>query len=150
VRSAFFETFDPESAVIRAENMSRIRATSTTDLSWEMTRLLTLVIFEDYAIGGPYIMTGDPQQLGTLNQADRSKQYTRADAGELLKSLNEAWTKIRLLEVASAKKDVLIGGLYKKLRKYRMGYTAMVSIITGLAWEGVRALLPIALAWFRP
>lgn len=145
MRFALFEIF-----VVRAENMSQVRAGSTMKLSWEMTRLLSLVMYEDYDLFPVrFPVMNDPVKLGTLNQTDRSKQYTRADAGELLKSLNEAWTKIRLLESSSAKKDALIGELYKKLRRYRTGYTALVSIITGVAWEGLRALVPIALAWFK-
>lgn len=33
--------------------MSLVRASSSTTLSWEMTRLLALVIFEGVEIGGP-------------------------------------------------------------------------------------------------
>lgn len=91
----------------------------------------------------------DPKRIGTYNQIDRSKQYTRADNGELLRSLNEAWSKIRSLEATNLRKDAVIAELHSKVRRYRTGYTVFVSIITGLAWEGLRALVPIAVRIFR-
>lgn len=91
----------------------------------------------------------DPRRIGTYNQIDRSKQYTRADAPELLRSLNEAWSKIRALEAASLKKDAVIAEMRRKVTSYRIRYTTLVAIITGLAWEGVRALVPIALKFFQ-
>ncbi len=86
-------------------------------------------------------------RVGTANKIDRSNQYTRADANELLRSLNTAWTKIRTLEVASLNKDAKIIDLQAKVRRYRVGYTTLIAIITGLCWEGVRALVPIVLRW---
>ena len=49
--------FEPETyweMVDRVENMEKVRASSSIPLSWEMTRLLTAVIFEGRDIGGPY------------------------------------------------------------------------------------------------
>lgn len=82
----------------------------------------------------------DPKRIGTYNQVDRSKQYTRADAPELLRSLNEAWTKIRTLERALILKEKEIGDLRKLVKRYRIANIVLTSIVTGLAWEGLKAL----------
>ena len=73
--------------------------------------------------------------------------YTRASNDELLRSLNEAWTKIRALEKELAKKDAEIAVLHhelsqsnKRTRRYRISTIALTSVITGLAWKGVEAL----------
>jgi|SRR5579859_7074037 len=87
------------------------------------------------------------QRVGTVNAVDRSRQYTRADNPELLRSLNEAWSKIRLLESSNARKDVELGLLHDKVRRYRVGYMTLVAIVTGVCWEGVKAMAPIALRW---
>jgi len=81
--------------------------------------------------------------LGTYQADDRSRQYTRADNGELLRAVNEAWSKIRSCEKLLNKKDLEIAELAKRLKHYRVAYTVLVSIITGLAWEGLKALIPI-------
>lgn len=81
--------------------------------------------------------------LGTYQADDRSKQYTRADNAELLRAVNEAWSKIRNCEKFLHKKDLEIADLRKRLKRYRIAYTILVSIITGLAWEGLKALIPI-------
>lgn len=91
----------------------------------------------------------DAHRLGTFNAIDRSKQYTRADNAELLRSLNDAWTKIRTLEAASLKKDTVIAEQNRKIGRYRVGYTTLIAIITGVCWEGVRALAPIVMAFLR-
>jgi hypothetical protein len=87
-------------------------------------------------------------KLGTLNALDRSKQYTRASNEELLRSLNEAWVKIRVHERELAAKDKLIAELSRKLgeskdlaRRYRITTIVLTSIITSLAWRGVEALM---------
>lgn len=87
-------------------------------------------------------------KLGTLNALDRSKQYTRASNEELLRSLNEAWVKIRVHERELAAKDKLIAELSRKLgeskdlaRRYRIITIVLTSIITSLAWRGVEALM---------
>lgn len=85
--------------------------------------------------------------IGTYNQVDRTKQYTRADNEELLRSLNQAWTKIRSLEAASLKKDIVIEQQSRRIGRYRVGYTTLIAIITGVCWEGVKALSPVALRW---
>lgn len=87
-------------------------------------------------------------KVGTVNTVDRSRQYTRADAGELLRSLNTAWSKIRLLESALNRKDVELGMLHVSVRRYRGSTILLTSIVSGLAWEGLKFLLPIALRYF--
>lgn len=99
----------------------------------------------------PYVPTQVPAQavkVGTINAIDRSRQYTRADAGELLRSLNTAWSKIRLLESALNRKDVELGMLHARVRRYRGSTILLTSIVSGLAWEGLKYLLPIALRYF--
>jgi hypothetical protein len=89
------------------------------------------------------------RQLGTANQLDRSRQYTQADAGELLRSLNAAWSKIRLLEQGRAKDAVIIAKLHADLRRKWVGYlmAALVSAGVALAWEVGMLFAPIALRW---
>jgi len=123
-----------------------IAATSGKAISEEMTHWLALVIFAGFEVGVKRV-DRDPHLVGTFNKIDRSKQYTRADAAELLRSLNLAWTRIRQLEELNLKKDLEIGVLKRKVRNYRIANTALISIITGLAWEGLRFVLPIAARW---
>lgn len=82
-------------------------------------------------------------QLGTLDSDDRSRQYTTPENPELLRSLNEAWTKIRQLQKAGDKKDTAILALQKKLRRSQVVNIALTSIVTGLAWEGLKALIAV-------
>jgi len=81
------------------------------------------------------------KQVGTLNATDRSRQYTALTDAELLRSLNEAWTKIRCLEKSNLTKDADIAKLKKKLSRYRIVNIALTSILTTLAWEGLQALV---------
>jgi hypothetical protein len=79
---------------------------------------------------------------GTLNAVDRSKQYTEMDHVLLVRAVNEAWTKIRANEKAAAKdQDVQL--LKRQLQRYRLINIALTSIITGLAWEGLKALIAL-------
>lgn len=91
----------------------------------------------------------DPQVLGTYNQVDRSRQYTRADNDELLRSLNEAWSKIRLLEAGRAKDAVIIAGLHQNLRRKWVGYVvaALISAGVAVAWEFGMLVAPMVLRW---
>lgn len=98
----------------------------------------------------PYVPTQVPAQavkVGTINAIDRSRQYTRADNPELLRSLNEAWAKIRLVEQDNRRKDVALGLLHARVARYRGSVILLTSIVSGLAWEGLKFLLPIALRW---
>lgn len=58
-------------------------------------------------------------QLGTLNAADRSKQYStnfgRADNDELLRSLNELWKTARINEAALRDRDKQIAELHTRV-----------------------------------
>ena len=83
------------------------------------------------------------KKLGTFDAADRSKQYLRADPSELLRAVNEAWTKIRTCEKSIREKEQAIEDLKKQLRNYRIANTALISVITGLAWEGLKALFSL-------
>ena len=95
----------------------------------------------------PKLVPNEAIRAGTVGLVNRSRQYSRADAGELLRSLNEAWTKIRLLESSIARKEVELAMLHTRVARYRGGLIALTSIVTGLAWEGVKYLAPIALKW---
>jgi hypothetical protein len=83
------------------------------------------------------------REVGTLNAADRSLQYTKVSNGELLRAVNEAWTKIRTCEKQLQAKEQDIANLRKLLTRYRWMNIALTSIITGLAWEGIKALVTI-------
>lgn len=89
------------------------------------------------------------RELGTLNQVDRSRQYTRPENPELLRSLNEAWSKIRTLEAANLRKDNEIATLHNRLGKKWIGnvMTALISAGVALAWEIGTLVGPIALRW---
>jgi hypothetical protein len=80
------------------------------------------------------------EEKGTLNAVDRSKQYEDPSSKELLRSLNEAWAKIRTLEEAGREKDQLLKDLRTKIKEYRTANIALISVITGLAWEGLKTL----------
>ncbi|MGH9505253.1 MAG: hypothetical protein ACRD20_20560 [Terriglobales bacterium] len=80
------------------------------------------------------------RQCGTLNLLDRSKQYEDSRQIDQLRSLNEAWSKIRLLESAGIKKDAAMADLREKLRKYKYVNTALTAIITALAFKGLEVL----------
>jgi len=81
------------------------------------------------------------KSLGTLDAIDRSRQYTLPDLPEVLRSLNEAFTKIRILESGRRKDAEIIKKLHDRLTRYHSVTIALTSILTGLAWEGLRALL---------
>lgn len=70
----------------------------------------------------------------------QARQYTDPDARKLLVSLNEAWTVIRKLQRSNDLKDHEIERLKKRVRRYQVMNIALTSVITGLAWEGVKAL----------
>jgi predicted nucleic acid-binding Zn-ribbon protein len=89
------------------------------------------------------------KKAGTLNALDRSRQYTEPTQHELLASLNEAWTKIRTCEKSILAKDAQISQLSRKVGNYRLVNIALTSILTGLAWEGMRALVPWVIAVLR-
>jgi hypothetical protein len=78
---------------------------------------------------------------GTLNESDRSKQYPLSNEKQIIDAVNLALTKARINEKAlAAKADN--EHLRRQLRKYRVANIALTSILTGLAWEGLKALIP--------
>lgn len=85
--------------------------------------------------------------VGTVNAIDRSRQYTRTDNGELLRSLNTAWEKIRLVEQENRKKDLAITALHASVRRWRGSTILLTSIITGVMWEAVKLLVPMLLRY---
>ena len=88
-------------------------------------------------------------RVGTVNQVDRSRQYTRTDNIELLRSLNEAWTKIRILENGARNDQVTIAKLHKRLgSKWRENVmTALISAGVALAWEIGTLFAPMLLRY---
>lgn len=81
------------------------------------------------------------KQLGTYNAIDRSRQYERVSDAERDRAVNEAWTKIRTCEKKIEAKEADIAHLRKQLRSYRIINNVLTSIITVLAWQGLKALL---------
>jgi hypothetical protein len=81
-------------------------------------------------------------QLGTLNAQDRSRQYEDMNQAQLLRAVNDAWAKIRGLEAAGLKKDQALTQLHRRVDRYRWVNIALTSIVTALAVEGVKALVP--------
>jgi hypothetical protein len=79
--------------------------------------------------------------VGTYDKVDRSKQYENPDNHELLRAVNEAWSKIRVCEKAITSKDLAILNLEQRVSRYKFLNIALTSILTGLAWEGVKALV---------
>lgn len=83
------------------------------------------------------------KQIGTFEAADRSAQYTKVTNGELLRAVNEAWTKIRTCEKVLHEKENQIAELHKRLKRYQVAHTVLISIITGLAWEGLKQIFSL-------
>jgi hypothetical protein len=81
---------------------------------------------------------------GTLNELDRARQYQKATPQDLLRSLNEAWLKIRRLEGANAKKDGVINELRQKLNRALTVNVVLTLVVLGL-WELVKFGLPYVL-----
>jgi hypothetical protein len=85
------------------------------------------------------------KKCGTLNAADRSKQYPLSTEKQIIDAVNLALTKARQNEKALATKADN-EQLRRQLRNYRIVNTVLTAIITGLAWEGVKALVPWVIA----
>ena len=79
-------------------------------------------------------------ELGTLDQDDRSKQYPIENFEKLKEAANLALTKTRRCERLLDDKDAKILKLQKSLRWYRIAYVPLISILTGLALEGLKAV----------
>lgn len=80
------------------------------------------------------------QKLGTLNALDRSRQYPLDSDEKVKEAVNQAWTKIHHLEREGDRKDAKIVELEKKVSRWRFLAHSLTSILTVLAWEGVKAL----------
>lgn len=76
--------------------------------------------------------------VGTFNAVDRSKQYENPTNEELLKSLNEAWTKIRVCEKSILAKDARIAQLETRVSRYKVVNTALISLLTYIGLEGLK------------
>ena len=79
---------------------------------------------------------------GTIDELDRSRQYTEPDLQHVLASLNEAWTKIRVGEKALMAKDAQIAVLKKELESSQSKVAWLRSIIVFAGSEILRALVP--------
>jgi len=136
---------------------------SETTLSPEMMRLLASVIFGGYELfpgtgprnldehpghgtdHGTSMSIPDTRRI-TARELDLSdcyhpvgkREFDRSSIEGLRKSLNHAHTVNQALIRTIDRQE-------KRIGRYRVGYTTLIAIITGLAWEGVRALVPIAL-----
>lgn len=88
------------------------------------------------------------KSLGTFDADDRSEQYPLLDQKLVHKAINECWTKVHQLEAENRRKDKEIAALrednrnlHRSVRRYRVVNIALTSIITALAWEGLKALI---------
>lgn len=89
------------------------------------------------------------QQLGTYNAVDRSRQYEDVSERQMLRQLNEAWSKIRELQKSVADKERQIANLASRLKHCNWVRRSLTSIIVYMAFEGLKALAPIAWAWLQ-
>jgi hypothetical protein len=103
------------------------------------------------------------KKIGTYNSPDRSKQYPLDDPEKLKEAVHKCWVKIHVLEAAKDEleaagqlKDKEIAELRENLEtsqkvagRYRVVNITLTAIITGLAWEGVKALVPWVIAVLR-
>jgi hypothetical protein len=83
--------------------------------------------------------------IGTFNADDRSTQYPLHDQKIVHKAINDCWTKVHQLEAENRRKDLEIADLRRKLTRYRVANTALISIITSVCWKGLEALI----IWFK-
>lgn len=79
------------------------------------------------------------KRLGTYDAIDRSKQYERADNRELLRAVNEAWSKIRAYEKHLTEKDAAILELRRKLERVSDRFWAVSAVV--MAEAGVIGFL---------
>jgi hypothetical protein len=80
------------------------------------------------------------RERGTLNLFDRSAQYDDVRQIDLLRSLNESWSRLRRLEAMGVQKDAAIAELRNKLKRYQIVNTTLTAIITALAFKGLEVL----------
>lgn len=96
------------------------------------------------------------KRIGTYNSPDRSRQYPLNDPDQLRDAVHKCWVKVHALEAANKEleasgtlKDEEIEILKTRVGRYRLKYLALSSILTGLAWEGIRALIPVLSHFFQ-
>lgn len=87
------------------------------------------------------------QQIGTYGKDDRSLQYPLDSSQKVIEAVNLALTKSRKCERELEEKKKELFDLKQKLRSYRVVNIALTSIITGLAWEGLKLVIPMVLWW---
>ena len=110
-------------------------------LSERMTLLLSLVVYGGYELfPGKMGILEKARVVGTYNADNRAAQYTTPEPRELLRAVNEAWTKIRVLEKELLKRDSAIAALREKLRRSQFVNVTLTSIITALAFRGLEFL----------
>lgn len=126
-------------------DVALVRSTAgKAGLSPEMCLLLSLVIFDGYEIGGGEGVTSNilarARNVGTYNALNRAAQYSNAEPREVLRAVNEAWTKIRALENSLTQRDAKIAELRSKLRRFQLVNVTLTAIITSLAFKGLELL----------
>ena len=78
------------------------------------------------------------KRIGTYGMPDRSKQYPLVSEKQIVDAVNLALTKVRLVEKS---KDTEIAALKEQVKHYKWANIALTSVLTGLAWEGCKALI---------
>lgn len=114
-------------------------------LSERMTLLLSLVAFAGYELfPGKMGAIEKARVVGTYNADNRAAQYTTPEPRELLRAVNEAWTKIRVLEKERMADSAIIADLRNKLNHSQIVNVTLTSIITALAVKGLEFLFQAA------
>jgi hypothetical protein len=80
------------------------------------------------------------RMVGTVDQVNRAAQYTVPEPRELLRAVNEAWSKIRTLENGLTQRDAKIAELRNRLRRVQYVNVALTSIVTALAVKGLEVI----------
>lgn len=88
----------------------------------------------------------------TVHALDRSQQYQDQNADQQRRALNEAWSKIRANAKAIESKDAEILELRNLVKRHNIKRLVLVSIIatlssilSGLAWQGLKVIVPAIL-----
>ena len=124
---------------------ARLQGSDGKDLSEKTSLLLNLVAFAGYELfPGKMGILEKARVVGTYNADNRAAQYTTPEPRELLRAVNEAWPKIRVLEKELLKRDSAIAALREKLRRSQFVNVTLTSIITALAVKGLEFLFQAA------
>lgn len=81
------------------------------------------------------------KKVGTLNELDRSKQYTEPDPHRMLGELNGAWKEIRTHDKALMAKDARIADLGRQLQRSRLVNSVLTLVLLAI-WEGIKLAGP--------